>query len=963
MSKDTVSVDDRSASVVTDSDRDLVFLQEIVEEISGSIVMTDIDYPDTLEDLSGIFNKIDELDLADSADSIVEPIKLCHSILQDVIDRKTRDGNKDLKDISESIANLQRKLDLLIRPFNGDPEIDTIDKDAVTSRESDGPEDGEDISVLEDDSGQGSDPLVLPDWVDDSMMAEFVDTQRTQLDDIEEMLLDMDGEDEDSKKRLLGPLHTMKGEAGVVGLDGLSRLYHLLEDVVEAETDHERLLDILLKSKDWISRAFESYLSGRKPEQSFEELISEIESSVECPADRPEVMENEDPDESVTDSETPDEIVDLFEVEEDLAEEVTLQDIDSDTSAPDVELSDDVVAEPVDRDEETVELIVDFLEESEEGVASCEELLMKVESGDADSETINALFRVFHTIKGVSGFLDLKFMQALAHQTETMFSMVRDEIIVFDGEYVDIAFDATAMMRNMLTGLGEAVRKSMSTVSPEGFGILIARLKKATETKKDENSEESIVREESGIVENQAEEAGNDSAILAVETPEDIEISTDQDDIVDSRPEKDEPELQTEEVVTPVKDQKVTPPANSSRKPVHVKSSLRVDAEKLDKLVDMVGELVIAESMVVQSDEIMNLKSPSLMSKINRLDKISRDLQEIGTSLRMVPLKGVFQKMTRLVRDLARKSSKDVEMIVTGAETELDKSVVDRIGDPLVHMIRNAVDHGIESSTERKKVGKSEAGTVKLSAYHKSGNIYIEVEDDGKGLDRDAILAKAIERNLVSETDQPSDSEIFNIIFEPGFSTAKTVSDVSGRGVGMDVVKKNIMALRGKCDIQSESGKGTLFTIRLPLTLAIIDGLVIKVGNQRYIVPTMSVVSSFKPVPEDISVAMGHAEMVIRHDGLLPLFRLHRFFNVQGAMEEPSDALVMVVDDGEKKIGMLVDELLGQQQIVIKTMSGEMKGVPGISGSAVMPDGKVALIIDIGGLIKLAKQEGRKESG
>jgi len=371
----------------------------------------------------------------------------------------------------------------------------------------------------------------------------------------------------------------------------------------------------------------------------------------------------------------------------------------------------------------------------------------------------------------------------------------------------------------------------------------------------------------------------------------------------------------------------------------------------------MIGELVIAESMVSQSEELRELNSTKLARHLSQLDKITRELQEMATSLRMVPLRSTFQKMARLVRDLAKKSGKPVEFVMTGEDTELDKSVVDKIGDPLVHMVRNAVDHGIEvSPEERRKRGKPPVGRIELRAFHKGGNIHIEIEDDGRGLDCEAILAKARERGLVREGDSLSEREIFNLIFQPGFSTAKVVTDVSGRGVGMDVVKRNIEALRGQIEIQSEPGKGSVFSIRLPLTLAIIDGMVVRVGAERYIVPTLNIVRSVRPRPQDLSTVLHRGEMLSLQGELIPLFRLAELFEIEGAQQDPTEGLVVVVEDEGRQIGLLTDELVGQQQIVIKTLGEALQGVRGISGGAIMPDGRVGLILDVGGLIRLASE-------
>ncbi|MDL1986768.1 MAG: chemotaxis protein CheW [Deltaproteobacteria bacterium] len=385
-----------------------------------------------------------------------------------------------------------------------------------------------------------------------------------------------------------------------------------------------------------------------------------------------------------------------------------------------------------------------------------------------------------------------------------------------------------------------------------------------------------------------------------------------------------------------------------------VQSSIRVNTDRLDRLIDMMGELVIAHSMVAQDEIIINNGHHELLKKIVHTSKIVRELQHMGMSMRMIPLKSTFQKMTRLVRDLSRKVDKNINFVTEGEETEIDRNMVDIVKDPLVHMVRNSVDHGIEMPDVRKKTGKPEYGTVHLSAYHSAGSVVVEIKDDGKGLDREKLIAKAIERGVISDGNSLSDREVFNLIFEPGFSTAEVVSDVSGRGVGMDVVKRNIETLRGQVEIQSESGKGSVFKMRLPLTLAIIDGMVIRVGREIYVVPTSSIVRSLRPDPKDLSTVLNHGEMLSLLGNLIPLFRLDSLFDIKGAEQDPARAIVMVIEDNGTQAGVLIDELIGRQQVVIKTLGENMRDIPGISGGAIMPNGRVGLILDVGGLVKFA---------
>jgi two-component system chemotaxis sensor kinase CheA len=342
---------------------------------------------------------------------------------------------------------------------------------------------------------------------------------------------------------------------------------------------------------------------------------------------------------------------------------------------------------------------------------------------------------------------------------------------------------------------------------------------------------------------------------------------------------------------------------------------------------------------------------------MGHLAKITRELQDLSMSMRMVPIHGVFQKMARLVRDLGRKFGKEINLEVVGGETELDRNVVEAISDPLVHMVRNSVDHGIETPDLRTQSGKSRAGRVELKAYHQAGNIVIDITDDGKGLNKKRILQKAIQAGIVREGQELSEQEIFKLIFHAGLSTAEKVTDVSGRGVGMDVVRKNVEALRGRIDITSVEGKGSTFTIRLPLTLAVIDGMVVRVGDERYIIPITTIEQSIQPKPDQVSTVQGRGEVCMVRGDLIPLFRLHRIFNVKPKTENPCESLVVIVQDNDRRACLLVDELLGQQQVVIKSL-GERAAAKGISGGAILGDGNVSLILDIPGLMELAAEQG-----
>jgi len=335
---------------------------------------------------------------------------------------------------------------------------------------------------------------------------------------------------------------------------------------------------------------------------------------------------------------------------------------------------------------------------------------------------------------------------------------------------------------------------------------------------------------------------------------------------------------------------------------------------------------------------------------LSQLTKITKDIQDQVMSMRMVTLKQTFQKMSRLVRDVSLRSGKKVKLQISGEDTELDKNVIEELADPLVHILRNSIDHGVEAEEDRVSKGKPEEGLVKLNAFHRGGNIIIEIQDDGKGLQKDKILQKATERGLIKDQSSLTDNQIYNLIFLPGLSTAEKITNISGRGVGMDVVKKNIEKLRGNVEVTSEEGKGSTFTIKLPLTLAIIDGIVVNVGSTKYIIPTVSIEESLRPAKEDISTIKNQGEVVNIRGSLLSLVRLHKLYNIDTKKTNPWESIVVVVEGAEGRYGVLVDELLGQQQVVIKSLGDRFKDIKGISGSAILGDGRVGLILDVSGV-------------
>jgi len=574
----------------------------------------------------------------------------------------------------------------------------------------------------------------------------------------------------------------------------------------------------------------------------------------------------------------------------------------------------EVESQPSVVSEDDVPLLLDFITEAGEHIESAEAGLLELETKPGDNEVLNQIFRAFHTIKGMAGFLNLTDIGSLAHSAENLLDLARKGELVLANKSMDVVFESIDMLKKMIACLKESIESGNAVVVQNDLPQLLAKLKSA---------------------------AQGQNIAACLDTPQGQKIDKELDEILSV---KTEPKL------------KYTAPQENVKIKTHTSDEkIKVSTSRLDDLINMSGELVIAQLMVTEEVSTKLASEHELGRKVAHQSKIVRDLQELSMSMRMVPIAGVFQKMARLVRDLSHKAEKKVNFSTQGEETELDRNIVDKIADPLVHMVRNSVDHGIESPQQRIEAGKNPTGQIELRAFHQAGNIVIEIQDDGKGLDKEQILKKAIDNGIVEAGQELSDEEIYKLIFHAGLSTAQKVTSVSGRGVGMDVVRKNIESLRGKIDISSIPGKGTTFTIRLPLTLAIIDGQIVKVGSERYIIPINSIVRTLRPQANQLSSVQNRGEMVTVRGELLPLVRLYKLFGTVPTIEDPTESLLVIVEEDGNKCCLLVDELLGQQQVVIKSLGEGLGKVKGVSGGAIMGEGTVRLILDIAGLMELAQ--------
>lgn len=553
-------------------------------------------------------------------------------------------------------------------------------------------------------------------------------------------------------------------------------------------------------------------------------------------------------------------------------------------------------------------MVGEFVTECTELLEMAEGALLDLEESPDDDELINKVFRAFHTIKGTSAFMGLQEMSEFTHLLETMLSMVRDGEMAFDSACADISLEAIDVIINMLD-LVETAEGGEYLPKPLNFDRITVALKKVSA----EGLAPKKALAEAGGLRHEVPDQSNEQH----ENRNEASNSTDK-------------------------------PKNTSAGS-QKEASVRVNVSRLDGLIDMIGELVIAHSVVAQDESVPD--HSNLQKKISHTSKILRELQDTSLNLRMIPLKATFHRMNRLVRDISRKAGKSVKFTTHGEDTEIDRNMVDIINEPLVHLVRNALDHGIEPPEERRKNGKTEQANLRLRASQEGGKVVIEIEDDGRGINKKKVLEKAISKGLVETDANLSDKEIHNLIFLPGFSSVDKVTDLSGRGVGMDVVRKSIEELKGKIDIESREGKGTKITIELPFTLAITDGMLVKVGSQRFIIPTLNIDRAFRVRQKDVITVMGKSEKVSIRGETIPVIRLHKNFGIGDGNDMLTQGTFLSIRNAHKKYALMVDEVIDQQQLVGKSININSE-MGHISGGAILGDGTVGLILDTAALMK-----------
>jgi len=636
-----------------------------------------------------------------------------------------------------------------------------------------------------------------------------------------------------------------------------------------------------------------------------------------------------------------------------------------------------------------------FYEESLEGLGTMETSLLNLNIGTPDAEVINTVFRAAHSIKGGAGTFGLTDIAQFTHIVETTLDEVRSRKRGVTQELVDVLLQSVDYLRYLIdcSKSGKAADKDRMAELAENLGRVENKLPAATGKMPAAAGTgwRIIFKPALPLL-----QSGNEPYRLFRElgTLGELKVTADAKGLPDF--DHMDPELcylgwellmqgdTTKEQISEIfewvegecaleislqgdrrqfverrKGEREAPEQAEAR--AGEAASIRVNIDKVDGLINLVGELVIAQSILNRvAGEITGNKAEDLVEIVDMLVRNTRELQDQAMRIRMLPIDYTFNRLPRLVRDLSRSLGKQVDLVITGNNTEVDKTVLEKIADPLIHLIRNAVDHGIEKPEERLAAGKPEKGLIEISASQEGGNIIIKITDDGAGLNQEKILAKARERGLAGE-EELTPAQIQNLIFQPGFSTATEISSVSGRGVGMDVVKRNINDLGGNVEISSVAGTGTRFSIKLPLTLAILDGQLVRVGKETLVIPILNIVESLQPNKNQILEITGETRVYRYRDQYLPVIRLYETFGIPTDIMELQQGLMVVADTGEQRVALFVDDILGQQQVVIKSLESNYRQVPGLSGATILGDGTVAMIIDIASLSQLYRNTTRKE--
>lgn len=769
----------------------------------------------------------------------------------------------------------------------------------------------------------------MPKNIDDEtkeILISFIAEGYERLDDSEVQLSKLgEGDSTAPLNSVFRLFHSVKGSAGYLGLDKIKMLTH------EAET----LLDVFLKEKIAVTQ----------------DALDVVYATIDVLRNLIGITEREYSDETG-------EKAAREQTAKISAMIASLRSTKVNTPADDTGIipksrQDSLPNEIFLTDLVTSDMVQRFIGECADLLDRTEKIALSINPREAPTDQVHDMFRAIHTIKGNSGFFGYAFLESLCMGFESVLEDERKKKTPCGEPFVNSVIHFIDRVRASLGTviIHERATETGNTPSPAPVN---SDAQTGTAIDGSDNIDESKKTSPDAAETAPYKPLGEilvDMGAVANETLRDA-LSEQERPIGEILLQKGV--VSHEHIEEALKIQKNQNQTTGEEQHDLVRKEIRVDTAKLDKLFELVGELITAESMVMNNSDLKGLKLDNFSKAFASLNKISREIQETTMMIRMIPLDGLFQKMTRLVRDLSRKMDRPVNFIVSGQDTEMDKNVIEQISDPLVHILRNAIDHGIEPKDKRKASGKPDTGSVWLSARYEGSEICISVRDDGGGLNRDRILEKALSKGLI--TGDPalvSDKDVYSFIFEPGFSTADIISDVSGRGVGLDVVKKNLERIRGRIDIKTVYTQGTEFILRIPLTMAIIDGITVRVGKNKYSLPLNDIIEFLKITPDQITQAeKSEATVNIRRE-FLPLIKLGNIFNIADAIIDPTEGIVIAVHNNGKKACLLIDEVIGNQQIVVKSLSEYLGKVDGISGCSILGDGGVSFIIDTGKLLSL----------
>ncbi len=768
----------------------------------------------------------------------------------------------------------------------------------------------------------------------------FVDEGREMLDEVEPLLIEIEqlsdssGEiDLEAINTVFRLFHSLKGGAGFLDLSTINGVTHIAETLLDMfrkgegtlNSDH---IDLLTKTCDFLRKLLDQ-IETELNDHGHDEEADDIKKLLTITID---TLSGEPP--SKSSPAAPEVETIEFDIPEN--EVGIIDDI-----VPSEPALDESVPPPIDPLQLTIspEMIKQFTTEADEQLEVAESSLLDLEKNPDDNEQIQQAFRAFHSFKGNSGFLGYKDMEKLSHSAESVLDQFREKTLKPNSKIINLILEIIDFLRGAVNTLTEggspripATPGLISLLKDSSGSVIIDKLPEPEVVAPTVVDQPQVIEDE----------------IVAVETEEPVDEPAQDSSKSTNKPKK------------PSKiSKKDIPQPNKKSVP---RQSVRVDVEKLDVLLDLVGELVISEAMVSQNPDLKEIDvSLERFDKATmQLNKITRDLQDIANSIRMIPLAGTFRRMVRLVRDLSQKAGKKVDLVIIGEETEVDKTVIEQITDPLIHIIRNSIDHGLETPDIREDVGKNPSGKVTLEAKYVGGEVWIIIQDDGYGLNREKILSRAISRDLIQgDPDELTDSQVWQFIFNPGFSTAEKVTDISGRGVGMDVVRRNIENIRGKVDVSSTEGVGTQVVLRIPLTLAIIDGMLTRVGEEIYTIPITAIRESIQITEDMVTRTMDGQEIVRVREHLIPVVRLHDLLGVKMDTPNLEDGILTIIESDNQSICLFLDEVLEQQQIVIKGMSEYIEKHSCISGCTILGDGDISLILDVAGIINHTSEDGQ----